>query len=200
MSRSSDERGTSTQCSQVVQRTPMSAPNRTMRQVSPPQGCGFRSVTTSSRYSGSGPLVFTGTMRVSVIRASLAMETTAAWAKPHAKQMRAAWLPDYCGVGEATRQADEGSMAARLSKRCRKSRHLERRLSAHVEPGALIDELELTDDAAGPRHRDVHDLRRSDRSHVPWATDGDRVNGEPAIGGRAEVAPRADPSAVDRDG
>src|SRR5688500_10660455 len=126
-------------------------------------------------------------MRVSVIRASLATETTAAWAKPHAKQMRAAWLPDYCGVGEATRQADEGSMAARLSKRCRKGRYFERRLPAHVEPGAFVDEFELADDAAGPGHCDVHDLGRADRSHVPWTTYCDRVHGELAIGRRAEV-------------
>src|SRR6266849_10901895 len=118
-------------------------------------------------------------MRVSVIRASLAS--------------------DYCGVGEATRQADEGSMAARLSKRCRERRQVERRLPAHVEPSALIDELELPDDAADPSHRDIHHLGRPDRAYLPRTTDRERVNGERMIRRRAEPAARSDPSGVDGD-
>src|SRR6266545_1822139 len=52
--RSNVERGSNTLRSQVRQRMPISAPRRTTRQVSPPQGCGLRICTTSPRLISSG--------------------------------------------------------------------------------------------------------------------------------------------------
>src|SRR5213083_248467 len=56
------------------------------------------------------------------------------------------------------------SLVVRLSltaRWVRQARKIERALPAHVETGTAVDELELANDPAGPRHRDVHHLGRT---------------------------------------
>jgi len=55
--RSSSARGNSTRRPHVSQRNPISAPRRTIRQVSPPQACGLRNRTTSSSESWIGDVL-----------------------------------------------------------------------------------------------------------------------------------------------
>src|SRR5881398_2495188 len=80
----------------------------------------------------------------------------------------------------------------------RQARKIERALPAHVETGTAVDELELADDPAGPRHRDVHHLGRTDCRDGPRSTDRRTVDGQRLVCGDTEVRPRSDAHGVHR--
>src|SRR5207249_437711 len=66
------------------------------------------------------------------------------------------------------------------------------------EASVAIDELELSDDPPGPRHRDVDDVRRSDRADAPRSAKGMAIDGDRAIGRPGEVAAGSDANVVHR--
>src|SRR5438045_3104347 len=62
-----------------------------------------------------------------------------------------------------------------------------------------IDELELPDDPPGPRHRDIHDVRRPDGADGPLAAQGRAVDGKRVICGGGEEAAWSDANLVHAD-
>src|SRR5439155_742267 len=69
-----------------------------------------------------------------------------------------------------------------------------------VEARRAVNELELLDDAAGPCHRDVHDLRRADGTDRPWTAYRYVIDSERTVRGDTEVRPRTHPHGIHRDG
>src|SRR5438874_10388656 len=67
------------------------------------------------------------------------------------------------------------------------------------ETGRAIDELELTDDAAGPRHCDVHDIWRTDRADHPRTAERPAIDRDGVVRGSGEVALRTDTHVVHRN-
>src|SRR5438552_16932465 len=96
-------------------------------------------------------------------------------------------------------------MAAKSSRRSGSSgrddlrRKVQSGLFGDSEMRVAVDELELTDDAAGSGHGHVYDIRRTDRADRPRSAKRSIVDGERVIDRACEVALRALTHPVHRD-